>query len=262
MRNRSISRRTVKKSLRHFLAIICELETSEAEEESKPKRNRLDILKLSVTLTVISASLPQPSIAAKVSEKKRSAKQTDALSPEELKSWSQGLPVVTQRIPYSEIFNLRREGKLKHIIKHPSTGLKQRPEVVLAVMEDSSVLRLVLPSIQIDKKFWESWDELGIDSICMNAYTASYFEFLLKFLSKISDWLRSAMKPKPKPKPKPVSKKALEAKRMREELRLREEEELATTRHKREATELLESRRERKKDSNEEDEVLGVARGH
>ncbi|GFY97073.1 AAA-type ATPase family protein [Actinidia rufa] len=143
------------------------------------------------------------------------------LSPEELKSWSQGLPVVTQRIPYSEIFNLRREGKLKHIIKHPSTGLKQRPEVVLAVMEDSSVLRLVLPSIQIDKKFWESWDELGIDSICMNAYTpplkkseipASYFEFLLKFLSKIPDW-------------------------MREELRLREEEELETMRLEREITE-------------------------
>ncbi|PSS17948.1 Inactive ATP-dependent zinc metalloprotease FTSHI 2 like [Actinidia chinensis var. chinensis] len=256
LRNRSVSRRTVKKSLRFCRAITCELESSEAEEElkSKPKRNRLDVLKLSVTLTVISASLPQPSIAAKVSEKKRSAKKTDALSPEELKSWSQGLPVVTQRIPYSEIFNLRREGKLKHIIKHPSTGLKQRPEVVLAVMEDSSVLRLVLPSIQIDKKFWESWDELGMDSICMNAYTpplqkseipASYFEFLLKFLSKIPDWLRSAMKPKPNQKPKakakakakPVSKTALEAKRMREELRLREEEELETMRLEREITE-------------------------
>ncbi|XP_057514540.1 LOW QUALITY PROTEIN: probable inactive ATP-dependent zinc metalloprotease FTSHI 2, chloroplastic [Actinidia eriantha] len=55
---------------------------------------------------------------------------------------------------------------------------------------------------------------------------------------------------KPKPKPRPVSKKALEAKRMREELRLREEEELATTRLKRVATEKAireqKSRRERK----------------
>ncbi|KAL6996441.1 putative inactive ATP-dependent zinc metalloprotease FTSHI 2, chloroplastic [Sarracenia purpurea var. burkii] len=227
--NSSRTRRPFKRPLQFRGAICCQLKSSESEKDSKSKRNQLDILKLSVTLTVISASLPQPSIAAKVSERKRSARKTEALTPEELKSWSQGLPVVNKRIPYSEILNLKREGKLKHIIKPPGVVLKQRPEVVLAVSEDSSVLRLVLPSIETDKKFWASWDELGIDSVCVNAYTPPVKKPeipspYLGFSTKILEWMYSFLKPKPQ------SKKALEVKRMREEMKRRNKEELAKMR--------------------------------
>ncbi|CAL5439704.1 unnamed protein product [Camellia sinensis] len=230
------TRRSIKHPLHFYGSITCRLESSETENESKPKKNHLDILKLSVTLIVISASLPQPSIAAKVSERKRSAKKTEPLSPEELKSWSQGLPVVSNRMPYSEILNLKREGKLKHIIKPPAVGLKQRPGVVLAVLEDSSVLRIVLPSLETDKKFWVSWDELGIDSICVNAYTPPVKKPelpspYLGFLSKIPVWMVSFLKPKP------LSKKALEAKRMREEMKKTNNEELARMRQERQMME-------------------------
>ncbi|KAI7986601.1 hypothetical protein LOK49_LG14G01950 [Camellia lanceoleosa] len=230
------TRRSIKHPLHFYGSITCRLESSVTENESKPKKIHLDILKLSVTLTVISASLPQPSIAAKVSERKRSAKKTEALSPGELKSWSQGLPVVSNRMPYSEILNLKREGKLKHIIKPPAVGLKQRPGVVLAVLEDSSVLRIVLPSLETDKKFWVSWDELGIDSICVNACTPPVKKPelpspYLGFLSKIPVWMVSFLKPKP------LSKKALEAKRMREEMKKTNIEELARMRQERQMME-------------------------
>lgn len=230
------TRRTVHNS-RHFCgAITCGFESSETEKESKSRGNRSDILKLSVTLTVISASLPKPCVAAKVSEKKRSGKKAEALTPEELKSWSQGLPVVANRIPYTEILNLKREGKLKHVIKPPNVGLKQRPELVLVVLEDSSVSRVVLPSIEADEKFWESWNELGIDSICVNAYSPPVKKPALPspylgVLSKIPVWMFSFVRPKLQ------SKKALEAKRMREELRRRNSEELARMRQEREMIE-------------------------
>ncbi|XP_052201936.1 probable inactive ATP-dependent zinc metalloprotease FTSHI 2, chloroplastic isoform X2 [Diospyros lotus] len=230
------TRRTVKLSLRSRQGIACHLESSESENESGPKRKQLDILNLSVTLMVVSASLPQPSMAAKVSERKRSSKKAEALAPEELKSWSQGLPLVANRLPYTEILNLRMEGKLKHIIKPPGVGLKQRPGVVLAVLEDSSVLRIVLPSIETDKKFWASWDELGVDSICVNAYTPPVKKPelpspYLGFLSKIPVWIFLLVKRKPQ------SKKALQAKRMREELRRGKNEELARMREESEMME-------------------------
>ncbi|KAK3027085.1 hypothetical protein RJ639_040917 [Escallonia herrerae] len=214
----------------------CNLGTFEANEESKSKRNQLNLLKLSVTLTVIAATLPKPSVAAKVSEKKRSAKKPEALTPQELKSWSQGLPVVANRIPYTEILELKREGKLKHIIKPPNVGLKERPEVVLAVLEDSRVVRIVLPSIESDKKFWESWDVLKIDGVCVNAYSPPVKKPeipkpYLGFLSKIPVWVFSPLKPKPQ------SERALELKRKREELRTQRDDEFRRTREEREMME-------------------------
>lgn len=205
----------------------------ENQEESRLKRTPLNIIKLSATLTVISASLPQPSSAtARVSGKKRLGKKTEALTPEELSKWTQGLPVVSNRLAYSEILVLRRENKLKHVIKPPNAGLKRRPEVVLAVLEDNKVVRIVLPSVENDPIFWEEWDELQINGLCINAYSPPLKKPetpmpYLGFLSKILTGMLSLVKPKPQ------SKKALELKRVREEFKRRKNEELVKMREDR-----------------------------
>uniref|UniRef100_M1CIA4 Cell division protein FtsH n=1 Tax=Solanum tuberosum TaxID=4113 RepID=M1CIA4_SOLTU len=213
--------------------ISCNSHKPRTEEDKKIRINQLGLLNLSVTLTVISASLVRPANAAKVSEKR---KKSEALTPQELKKWSQGLPTVSNRLPYTEILDLKREGKLKHIIKPPNVGLKQRPEVVLAVLEDSKVVRIVLPSVESDPRFWAEWDELKVDGLCMNAYTPPLKKPelpspYLGFLSNIPAWLFSFMKAKPQ------SKKALELKRMREELKRRQNQELAKIRNERERME-------------------------
>lgn len=218
------------------LIISCNSDKLRTEEDKKIRINQLGLLNLSVTLTVISASLAPPANAAKVSEKRRSTKKSEALTPQELKKWSQGLPTVSNRLPYTEILDLKREGKLKHIIKPPNVGLKQRPEVVLAVLEDSKLVRIVLPSVESDRRFWAEWDELKVDGLCMNAYTPPLKKPelpspYLGFLSKIPAWLFSFVKPKPQ------SKKALELKRVREELKRRQSQELAKMRNERERME-------------------------
>ncbi|KAG6428965.1 hypothetical protein SASPL_107004 [Salvia splendens] len=197
----------------------------------------MELVKYAVTMTVISAAIPQSvSAAPKVSEKKRLGKKTESLTPEELLKWTKGLPVVSQRLPYSEVLDLKRENKVKHIIKPPSAALRQRPEVILVVMEDNKVVRVVLPSIESDSKFWKEWDELKIDGICMNAYSPSLKkpdipEPYLGFLSKIPVWLFSLVKQKPQ------SKKALELKNLREDLKRRRNEELVKMREDREMME-------------------------
>ncbi|KAL6497002.1 putative inactive ATP-dependent zinc metalloprotease FTSHI 2, chloroplastic [Orobanche gracilis] len=231
---------------RTLFRISCNLtETSEyitnteEKQESRFNRAAFDLLRLSVTLTVVSASLPQPSsAAAKVSEKKRSGRKTEALTVEDLKKWTKGLPLVSHRLAYTEILDLKRENKLKHIVKPPSVGLKQRPEVVLVVLDDNKVLRTVLPSVESDPKFWEGWDELKIDGLCMNAYSPSikspdipnpYLGFLWKM--KIPSWMFSLVKHKPQ------SKKALELRRVREEFKRRRNEELVQMKEDREMME-------------------------
>ncbi|CAH9132279.1 unnamed protein product [Cuscuta epithymum] len=221
------------------LRISCNFRNSEADEELNFRRSPLHLLNLSVTLTVISSSLALPSLAAinKVSERKRSSKRSDALTPLELEKWSQGLPTVSHRLPYTEILDLRRDGKLKHIIKPPSVGLKQRPEVVLAVLDDSRVVRIVLPSSVTDPKFWSQWDELKIDDLCMNAYspplkTQNTVNPYLEFFGKIPAWFVSLSKPR-----KPQSKKVLELKRAREEIVRSRKEEIDNMKREREMME-------------------------
>ncbi|KAL3631925.1 putative inactive ATP-dependent zinc metalloprotease FTSHI 2, chloroplastic [Castilleja foliolosa] len=205
-----------------------DISSNEEKKNPKLKHAPLDLLNLSVTLTVISASLPQPSSAApKVTEKKRSGKKPEALTVDELKKWTKGLPVVSHRLAYTKVLDLKRENKLKHIVKPPSIGLKQRAEVVLVVLDDNKVVRTVLPSMDSDPKFWEEWDELKIDGLCMNAYSPSikYPDIpkpYLGFLSKIPIWMFSLVN-----KQRPQSKKALELKRVREEFKRRQNEELA-----------------------------------
>ncbi|WVZ00027.1 hypothetical protein V8G54_026096 [Vigna mungo] len=221
------------------------------DNHKTPNHNRFDFLKLSVTLTVISASLPQPAAAAaavtkgkKRSSKKQSAKKSEALTPEELKTWSRGLPVVYDRLPYSEIIELKKDGKLKHIIKPISAKLRQRSEAVLVVLDDSRVLRTVLPSVESHSEFWDSWDALKIDSVCVNAYTPPIKRpewpspllsniylppFLQKFLFDSPEDIET--------KPKKESKKAAEYRKMRMELKREKEDELRRLRQERETTE-------------------------
>ncbi|KAJ6415946.1 hypothetical protein OIU84_004690 [Salix udensis] len=81
------------------------------------------------------------------------------------------LPVVSNRIPYTQVLILKENNKLKHVIKAPNASLKQRPEAVLVVLDDNQVLRTVLPSLESNRRFWDSWDEFKIDALCVNAYT-------------------------------------------------------------------------------------------
>ncbi|XP_024971449.1 probable inactive ATP-dependent zinc metalloprotease FTSHI 2, chloroplastic [Cynara cardunculus var. scolymus] len=244
----SLSRRLQSRRIRYSAnvnsSITCHHCNLETEEESKTKKIALNLLQISVTLTIISASLPQPVLAAKVSQKKRSPKKVDALTPQEWNKWSQGLPVVAKRIPYTDILDLKRDGKLKHIIKPPGKGLKERPVVVLAVLEDSKVARVVVPSVESDKKFWESWDALEIDSICVQAYTPPVKmpdvpRPFLGFLSRVPLWMYSIVKPKPQ------SKKVLELRKAREELKKSRINEMLN--RKKEVTNMEKAKRAQKK---------------
>ncbi|KAK7325157.1 hypothetical protein VNO77_29279 [Canavalia gladiata] len=164
---------------RYYPSISSRIQTPESnndDDDDKPPQNHFNLLNLTVTLTVISASLPQAAGAGAVKGKKRAArkqstKKVEAWSEEELKTWTEGLPVISDRLPYSEIPELKKDGKLKHIIKSGSAKLRDRSEVVFVVLDDSRVLKAVLPSFESHSKFWHSWDELKIDSLCVNAYT-------------------------------------------------------------------------------------------
>ncbi|XP_074558128.1 putative inactive ATP-dependent zinc metalloprotease FTSHI 2, chloroplastic [Curcuma longa] len=205
------------------------------EEEAKKHCSRL--VQVSATLTVIAASLPPAPAEARVAEKKSRAKrQAEALSPEEIGQWSRGLPTVGERIPYTEILNFKEEGKLLHVVKPPSVSLRQRPEAVLVVLDDSRVLRTVLPTAERDERFWESWDRLKLDSFCVNAYTppvrkAKLPTSYLGWLAKVPDYFRSTAKPKPK------SKRSLELENARKELAEKRWAELGRMRQEREAME-------------------------
>ena len=146
---------------------------------------------------------------------------------------------MADRVPYTDILDLKREGKLKHVIKTPGgpgVGLRKRAEAVLVVLEDSRVLRTVVPSLERDRRFWEMWDELKIDSVCVNAYSPPVNgpEFpvpYLGFWSRIPAYMFSLLKPKP------VSKRAMQIKREREELKRNRKEELERMREEREMME-------------------------
>lgn len=227
-----------------YPSISCQIYSSKSnssDDDDKAKKTHFNFVALPITLTIISTSFPQQSslAAVKVSDRKKTQKKTqEALTPEQIKQWSKNLPVVTNRIPYTEILSLKHEGKLKHLIKPPSASLKQRAEPVLVVLEDSRVLRTVLPSIDSDRKFWDSWDELKIESLCVNAYTppikrpevpSPYLGFLWRVPAFMLSWF----------KPKKESKRALEIRRQREEFKRQKKEELARMREEREMIEKI-----------------------
>ncbi|XP_048492131.1 probable inactive ATP-dependent zinc metalloprotease FTSHI 2, chloroplastic isoform X2 [Beta vulgaris subsp. vulgaris] len=241
--------------------ISCKLSKNlqDDDENKKSNDNRLELLKLSVTLTVISTALPQPAVAAKVAEKKRSAKKTTQLwTPQQLKSWSQGLPVVRDRLPYTDVLNLMEEGKLKHIVKPPNAALRRKAEWVLVVLDDTRVLRTVLPSFEGNPKFWDRWDELSIGSFCVNAYSPPVKNPDLPtpymgFLSRIPIQVASSFF-----KSKPQSKKALELKKMREELKRQREEDLKNMRENREIMEKAMKQQKRMQDREKRRELQKI----
>uniref|UniRef100_A0A1J3DJA5 ATP-dependent zinc metalloprotease FtsH 3 n=1 Tax=Noccaea caerulescens TaxID=107243 RepID=A0A1J3DJA5_NOCCA len=232
---------------RNYPSISCQNTSATNEvhddggDNEKSKANQVNLLAVPITLTVISASLAQPSLAAaaakKVSERKKTQKKPpEALTLEQLKAWSKDLPVVSKRIPYTDILALKSQGKLKHLIKPSGLSLRQKAEPVLVVLEDSQVLRTVLPSLEGNKRFWEQWDELGIDVVCVNAYTPPVKRPpvptpYLGFLWKVPAYMLTLVKPKKE------SKRAAELKRMREGFKRQRKEEMERMKEEREMME-------------------------
>lgn len=242
-----------------FRSISSQIQTPESENDEKNKKNlnfnNLNFLKLTVTLTVISASLPQPATAVTAAGKKRaprkaSTKKVEALSTEEVKSWIEGLPIVSERIPYTEIAELKNLGMLKHIVKPSAVELRERAVAVLVVLEDSRVLRTVLPNVESDRKFWGLWDELKIENLCVNAYSppVKVPEMPLSVLARI--WLSL---PFHKPlveffnrfQPKKKSKKELQLREARMQLQRQKKEEVVKTMKEREMIERNERNKKR-----------------
>ncbi|KAL9244613.1 hypothetical protein vseg_018374 [Gypsophila vaccaria] len=237
--------------------ISCELSKNVVEiDDDRKNNNGFDLLKLSVTLTVVSTALPQPSFAAKNVEKKRtSRKNVEFLTPEQYKNWSQGLPVVRDRLAFSELLRLREEGRVKHVIKPSTVLLRQKPECVFVVLEDSRVVRTVLPSLEANSRFWSKWDELGMDELCVNAYSPPVRKPelptpYLGFLSRLPVWMMSTLFAS-----KPQSKKALELKKMREELKRQRVDEVTRMRQEREMMEKM-VRKQRKMDERKRKQEL------
>ncbi|GLU14455.1 hypothetical protein SLE2022_310230 [Rubroshorea leprosula] len=228
-------------SSNRYPSISCQIYSSNCSgdgNDDKTRKTQFNFLVIPVTLTVFSTSLPQKSLAAaKVSDRKRAQKKTqEAVTPEQLKAWSKNLPNVSNRIPYTEILSLKNEGKLKHVIKPSNVALRKLAEPILVVVEDSRVLRTVLPSLESDRKFWDSWDKLKIDSLCVNAYSppvkrpelpAPYLGFLWKVPAFMLSWFE----------PKKESKKTGELRRARMEYERLRKEELERSRMEREMIE-------------------------
>ncbi|XP_011012512.1 PREDICTED: ATP-dependent zinc metalloprotease FtsH [Populus euphratica] len=211
--------------------------------ENTNKKTHFSFLSLPITLTIISTSLtPHPAFAAtptpKTYHKKKTLKKTqqEALTPDQLKQWSQNLPVVSNRIPYTQVLILKENNKLKHVIKAPNASLKQRPEAVLVVLDDNQVFRTVLPSLESNRRFWDSWDEFKIDALCVNAYSPPVKrpelpKPYLGFLWKVPEFMLSRLKPKKE------SKRAMELRMAREEFKRQRKEELKKMREEREIIE-------------------------
>jgi hypothetical protein len=98
---------------------------------------------------------------------------------------------------------------------------------LLVVLEDSRVLRMVLPSLDGNQRFWESWDELHIESQCVNEYTppvkkpelpAPYLGFLVGVTS-VPKFMLGLMRLK-------ESKRAMDMRRVREELKRKKKKDL------------------------------------
>eukprot|EP00252_Welwitschia_mirabilis_P015900 TRINITY_DN35287_c0_g1_i1.p1 TRINITY_DN35287_c0_g1~~TRINITY_DN35287_c0_g1_i1.p1 ORF type:complete len:906 (-),score=206.51 TRINITY_DN35287_c0_g1_i1:214-2931(-) len=160
----------------HRRSITC---CNAAQPEEKKKSVALKgsipgLSKVATTVTILSLSLPQASAAseAMVAEKKRtkSSKKEKVMTPEERRAWAEGLPVVLDKIPFSDILELKTQGKLKYVIKHPKSKPKATPDVVFVVLEDNRVLRTVLPP-SANEAFWSQWDNLRIGDLVMNAYS-------------------------------------------------------------------------------------------
>ncbi|XP_065866868.1 probable inactive ATP-dependent zinc metalloprotease FTSHI 2, chloroplastic [Euphorbia lathyris] len=224
---------------RTYPLISCQKQDLDHEND-EDSRTRFNALTVPVTLTVISISLAsKPALAAAVKtthKKKTPKKPPQELTPEQLKQWSKDLPIVANRIPFTEILNYKQTNKLKHVIRAPKASLRERAEPVLVVLDDNQVFRTVLPSIGSNKWFWDSWDELKIDALCVNAYAPPVKKPelpkpYLGFLWKVPEFMLTKLKPKKE------SKRAMELRKTREEFKRQRKEELEKMREDREMIE-------------------------
>lgn len=149
------------------------VESQDNEERTRFRQDLFRVSEMAVTMTIVSLALPQAAAFADVAVKKRTktAREVEVMTPEDRAAWTQGLPFVQERIPYTDVLKLKSEDRLKYIIKHPKTLPKARPDVILLVLDDDRVVRTVLPAAERDKKFWDAWDKLGLDSSIMDAYS-------------------------------------------------------------------------------------------
>ncbi|MCO5570044.1 hypothetical protein L7F22_023758 [Adiantum nelumboides] len=106
--------------------------------------------------------------AGKMQKKQR---QKNVTPVDERIKWTQGLPMVQDKIAYTSILGLHEQRKVKHIIKHPHPALRSRPQVVLLVLDDDRVVRSVLPAFNRDEHFWNAWNALKLESFVINAFT-------------------------------------------------------------------------------------------
>ncbi|GLJ06992.1 hypothetical protein SUGI_0054940 [Cryptomeria japonica] len=155
---------------------------------------------IAVSLTIVSAGFPQAAVAASAEVKRKKVskkKEVEAMPLEERKAWTAGLPVVADKIPYTDILEMKAQGRLKHIIKHPLSQPKARPEIILAVFEDDRVLKVALPAPNRDANFWNEWDRLELGKAVIEAYTPPLPKPpptprpLLEFLERAGNYLRN-----------------------------------------------------------------------
>eukprot|EP00249_Psilotum_nudum_P021233 c28027_g1_i2 orf=1142-3934(-) len=102
---------------------------------------------------------------------KTATKKGATMPLEERQEWTKGLPVVGEKMAYTDLVRFKEQGKLKHIIKSPISDLRTRPEIVFVVLSDDRVVRTVLPASDRDQRFWNAWGELQLDSYVVNAFT-------------------------------------------------------------------------------------------
>lgn len=145
---------------------------------------------------------------SKTGKKQKGVSEKLVMPLEERAQWTQGLPLVEDRIGYTSILNLHQEGKIKHIIKHPHPLLQKRPQAVLLVLDDDRVLRSVLPAFDRDERFWSSWKSLKLESFVVNAFTppAPKPEAPWKGIN-VPFWTQEQTKPVKKERPKPQKNK-------------------------------------------------------
>lgn len=181
-------------------------ESSESKEELCTTASTQSMAKLGVytslalVLPAVITAQASAKVAQKVKKKAKVPKAVPTMQLEERKQWVQGLPRIDETIPYTEVLELREADKVKHIIKHPNSRLKERPERVLVVLEDDRVVRCVLPPPDRDEQFWTNWESMELNSLLIDAFSPAIPPAKvegwagkgpsLTFLYKIQDFFR------------------------------------------------------------------------
>ncbi|CAI5973642.1 unnamed protein product [Closterium sp. NIES-65] len=107
----------------------------------------------------------------KSGRERKGGREAATMEVEEREAWARGLPVVQERVPYSQVVALKKSNELKHIIKHPQSSLQSEPERVFLVLKDDRVVRCMLPPLDRDPSFWAAWKDLSLDSLTINAFS-------------------------------------------------------------------------------------------